>query len=77
MSALFSKSAIYHGNIIHRRFGPKAHSFDYSLYMLALDLDDVQNKEGLGIFGFSWFNPLRFMEKDYLKGEPNRLCERI
>ena len=77
MSALFSKSAIYHGNIIHRRFSPKAHSFDYSLYMLALDLDDVQNKEGLGIFGFSWFNPLRFMEKDYLKGEPNRLCERI
>jgi hypothetical protein len=77
MSALFSKSAIYHGNIIHRRFTPKAHSFDYSLYMLALDLDDIQNNQGLGIFGFSWFNPLRFMEKDYLKGEPNRLRERI
>jgi DUF1365 family protein len=77
MSALFSKSAIYHGNIIHRRFSPKAHSFDYSLYMLALDLDDIQNNQGLGIFGFSWFNPLRFMEKDYLKGEPNRLRKRI
>ena len=78
MSSPFSNSYIYHGNIIHRRFTPKAHSFDYSLYMLAIDLDDIeQTKEGIGIFGFSWFYPLRFMEKDYVKGEPFQLSERI
>jgi DUF1365 family protein len=81
MTTLFSNSYIYQGNIIHRRFIPKAHSFDYSLYMLAFDLDDIKKtektKEGLGIFGFSWFHPLRFMEKDYVKGEPYSLSERI
>lgn len=78
MSTLFSKSSIYHGNIIHRRFSPKAHSFDYSLYMLALDLTDVEDADaGIGIFGFSWFNPLRFIQKDYVKGEPFQLSERI
>jgi DUF1365 family protein len=81
MSSPFSNSYIYHGNIIHRRFTPKAHSFDYSLYMLAIDLDDIEQtqktKEGIGIFGFSWFYPLRFMEKDYVKGEPFQLSERI
>jgi DUF1365 family protein len=81
MSTLFSNSSIYHGNIIHRRFSPKAHSFDYSLYMLAIDLNDVEMtkkaNKGIGIFGFSWFYPLRFVEKDYVKGEPYSLSERI
>jgi DUF1365 family protein len=81
MSTSFSNSYIYHGKIIHRRFTPKAHSFDYTLYMLAIDLDDIEKtqktKQGIGIFGFSWFYPLRFMEKDYVKGEPYSLSERI
>jgi DUF1365 family protein len=71
-------SAIYLGNIIHRRFSPKKHSFDYRLYMLALDISDVESKkENKGIFGFSWFHPLRFCEKDYLRGEPFTLSQRI
>jgi DUF1365 family protein len=74
----FSKSHIYLGNIIHRRFSPKMHSFEYRLYMLALDLSDVENEDvSKGIFGFSWFHPLRFCEKDYLKGEPFPLSQRI
>jgi DUF1365 family protein len=81
MSTLFSKSYIYQGSIFHRRFTPKVHSFDYSLYMLALNVADVEKaqieNEGIGIFGFSWFYPLRFMEKDYVKGEPYTLSERI
>lgn len=78
MSELFNKSNIYQGNIIHRRFSPKAHSFDYSLYMLAIDVDDVENNSNsMGIFGFSWFHPLRFVEKDYVKGELSSLKDRI
>ncbi|MBU2872107.1 DUF1365 domain-containing protein [Colwellia sp. E2M01] len=77
----FSHSSIYLGNIVHRRFSPKSHSFDYSLYMLALDCHDIEkakeNDKGKGLFGFSWFHPLRFVEKDYLRGEPNGLTQRI
>jgi DUF1365 family protein len=46
--------------------------------MLALDVDEMQAKQSpKGIFGFSWFNLLRFEEKDYLKGEPDPLKQRI
>ena len=71
-------SRIYRGEISHRRFMPKSHSFSYQLYMLALDVDEMQAKQSpKGIFGFSWFNLLRFKENDYLKGEPECLKQRI
>jgi len=71
MSTPFSNSHIYLGNVIHRRFSPKKHNFDYRLYMLALDVDDVENNTGgLGVFGFSWYRPLRFVEQDYLIEQP-------
>ena len=72
----FSHSHIYLGNVIHRRLSPKKHSFNYRLYMLALDIDDVeraqrQNIQGSsGVFGFSWYKPLRFVETDYLRRDP-------
>jgi len=86
MSEPFSRSYLYAGNIIHRRFSPKKHSFDYRLYMLALDVSDVEKGQGsLGLFGFSWYKPLRFVAHDYLKnqltgepiGEPYALSDRI
>ncbi len=73
-----ARSFIYRGEISHRRFNPKAHSFSYQLYMLALDVDEMQAQQRpKGIFGFSWYNLLRFREKDYLKGEPQCLKQRI
>lgn len=46
--------------------------------MLALDVSEVENSSGsMGLFGFSWYHPLRFVEKDYLRGEPNGLKQRI
>ena len=73
-----SHSRIYRGQIRHRRFTPKSHSFSYKLYMLALDVDEMQAEQSpRGIFGFSWFNLLRFKEQDYLKGEPKSLKQRI
>lgn len=97
------KSAIYSGQVRHRRFGAIAHSFNYKLYMMGLDLDELaldeprSNKTQLSepvsnelalkdlapvlsrslIFGRSWFNPIRFNEKDYLKNEPGSLKQRI
>ena len=46
--------------------------------MLALDVSEVESSnKGMGLFGFSWYHPLRFVEKDYLRGEPNGLTQRI
>lgn len=74
----FSHSNIYVGNVIHRRFSPKKHSFNYRLYMLALDVAEVENHQcSKGVFGFAWYHPLRFFEKDYLRGEPFSLSQRI
>lgn len=76
-------SKIYLGSVAHHRYSPKAHSFNYQLYMLALDVDEMAaKKRPKGIFGFAWFHPLRFVESDYLKNntaqtEPNSLRQRI
>lgn len=77
-TSAFDKSAIYVGNVVHKRFQPKNHSFNSTLFMLALDVDEVENTtKGQGVFGFAWYHPLRFVEKDYLRSEPNSLSQRI
>ncbi|TEW55256.1 DUF1365 domain-containing protein [Psychromonas sp. RZ22] len=85
----FSDSAIYVGSVVHKRFYPKKHSFNSTLFMLALDVTEVeQAKSHHGVFGFAWYHPLRFVEQDYLrknsliekdliKSEPNLLSQRI
>ena len=37
------QSCLYHGRIRHRRFEPKAHSFDYPVFYAYLDLDELDN----------------------------------
>ncbi len=76
------QSAIYQGQIRHRRFTPQDHQFTYQLHMLALDVDEVASNgqgglQAQGPFGYSWFYPLRFCQKDYLKGDPLALRTRI
>lgn len=62
------KSSIYVGQVRHRRFTPKVNRFGYSLYMLALDVDEVSKpKFNIGVFGTRWFHPLKFNQADYLK----------
>ena len=34
-------SAIYHGSLRHRRFAPRAHAFSYPLFMVYLDLAEL------------------------------------
>ncbi|MEL0629852.1 DUF1365 domain-containing protein [Psychromonas aquatilis] len=74
----YQGSAIYTGKVIHNRFTPKKHRFDSSLFMLALDVAEVEkSQESQGVFGFSWYHPLRFVQKDYIKSEPKLLSQRI
>lgn len=77
-SSPLSQSAIYVGQVIHKRFQPRKHSFNSTLYMLALDVDEIEKRpKNQGIFGFAWYHPLRFVEKDYLRSEPDSLSRRI
>lgn len=71
-------SCIYRGQVRHRRFQPTSNHFTYQLHMFALDVDELQGTlKPNAIFGFSWFNPMRFCEKDYLRGDPAPLKQRI
>ncbi|MDN3651926.1 DUF1365 domain-containing protein [Thalassotalea ponticola] len=76
--AQYHSSQVYRGTVRHRRFTPKAHHFNYQLYMLALNVDDVTEQKNFGrIFGYKWFNPVRFVEQDYVVGELGTLRQRI
>lgn len=60
-------SKVYFGQVQHRRFKPRAHSFNYRMCMLYLDLDELDS-----IFKKHWFwsvnrrNIAAFHESDYL-----------
>ena len=61
------RSGIYWGNVRHRRFGAITHEFSYQLYMMGLDLDEVEQTTARSfVFGTRWFNPIRFVESDYV-----------
>ena len=63
-------SAIYTGWVRHRRYQPKPHHFTYDMFLLALDLDEVQEGFKLGrIFSVEKWALLSFRHKDYLGGE--------
>ena len=38
---MIKNSLIYNGNVIHRRFKPKAHYFKYKVFSLLIDLDEL------------------------------------
>lgn len=67
------KSAIYTGTIRHRRFVPGKHAFSYPLFMMYLDLDELDE-----IFNQHWFaskerfNVASFKREDYFR--PDEPC---
>ncbi|CAM2006706.1 DUF1365 domain-containing protein [Acanthopleuribacter pedis] len=67
-AVLGEHSRVYRGWVRHRRYLPKAHDFQYQLYMLYLDLDEID-----AIFSAKWWTslgraprPLAFRREDYL-----------
>jgi hypothetical protein len=64
-------SAIYQGWVRHRRFSPKAHAFRYQVFMVYLDLDEIEQVMAM----HPWWSshrlaPVRFKRSDYM-GDPN------
>ncbi|PSJ45786.1 DUF1365 domain-containing protein [Zobellella endophytica] len=63
-------SAIYTGQVRHRRYAPRRHRFSYGLYMLALDLDELAPlARESRLFACERFAPLSFYRRDY-PGDP-------
>jgi DUF1365 family protein len=71
-------SGIYSGSVRHRRYAKIFHQFSYRIYMMGLDLDELEQADKMShLFGRRWFNPIRFQEQDYIKYESGSLKQRI
>jgi DUF1365 family protein len=65
-------SAIYRGQVQHRRHAPRPHAFRYPLFMLYLDLDELPRLfEGRWLWSVNRRNIAEFRRSDYL-GDPTR-----
>jgi DUF1365 family protein len=66
------QSCIYQGWVRHRRFGTPAHDFRYRLFMLFVDLDELDALRGrLLLWSARRLAPVRFRREDHL-GDPER-----
>ncbi|WP_350653954.1 DUF1365 domain-containing protein [Pseudoalteromonas sp. D48-MNA-CIBAN-0056] len=65
-------NAVYLGDVKHRRFAVKHHAFNYPLYMMWVDLNNIEALNGVHKqLGTTGFKALKFKQSDYLKGLAN------
>jgi DUF1365 family protein len=65
-------SGIYRGRVRHRRLVPVPHEFDYSIFMMYLDLDELERVfDGRWLWSSRGPAPAWFRRADHL-GDPNR-----
>jgi DUF1365 family protein len=63
-------SAIYVGHVAHDRSKPKRHRLRYRIFMLLLDLDELEAlDQGLKRFSFNRLNLLSFHDRDHATGQ--------
>ncbi len=66
------RSCLYEGQVVHRRFDPVEHAFRYRLFMVYVDLAEVEAVLGRrGLWSSRWPAIARFCRADYL-GDPTR-----
>ncbi len=59
-------SAIYNGQVIHKRFKPKVHYFKYKVFSLLIDLSELEILDRkVNFFSYNRFNLISFYEKDH------------
>jgi len=59
-------SAIYNGQVIHKRFKPKVHYFKYKVFSLLIDLSELEILEKkVNFFSHNKFNLISFYDKDH------------
>ena len=63
---MIKNSSIYIGNVIHKRFKPKIHSFNYKVFSLLIDLSELELLDKkLKLFSYNKFNIISFYNKDH------------
>lgn len=61
------RSCLYECQVMHARFSPRAHRFNYRLFLFALDLDELETlADRLTLFSLNRRTPYRFNQADYL-----------
>ena len=72
-----SASAIYRGSVRHRRFAPVEHAFRYPLFMMYLDLAELDHLfEGRWLWSAKRPAPAWFRRRDHF-GDPAMLLDRV
>lgn len=67
-----TNSGLYSGDVRHRRFTPVLHRFRYSMFMVYLDVDEIDDLcDKVTVFGRAWFHFARFRRQDYIDGVDN------
>lgn len=62
-------SAIYQGTVRHRRFSPKSHDFTYKVFMVYLDLQELDHVFSQSTWwSEKWFALARYRRKDFFDG---------
>lgn len=64
------KSCIYEGQVRHRRFSPRAHSFNYKLFLMYVDLQELPWLfESFWLWSAKGFNLACFRRRDHIEGD--------
>jgi len=71
---MIKNSYIYTGTVIHKRFKPKLHTFNYNVFSLLIDLSEIDLlHKTLKIFSYNKFNIISFFNKDHGPRDGNSL----
>ena len=63
---MIKNSYIYTGTVIHKRFKPKIHSFNYKVFSLLIDLSELDLLDkNLKLFSYNKFNIISFYDLDH------------
>ncbi len=63
---MIKESFIYTGQVIHKRFKPKEHSFKYKVFSLFIDLSEIEEIEKkIPFFSYNKINLISFFDKDH------------
>jgi len=63
---MIKNSYIYTGTVIHKRFKPKVHTFNYKVFSLLIDLSEINLlQKTLKVFSYNRFNIISFFNKDH------------
>jgi uncharacterized protein len=72
------RSALFAGHVVHQRTRPKRHRLRYSVFYMALDLEQAPAAgAGLRFFSVNRFNLFSFHERDHGDGSSFPLLEQI